>query len=97
MTTLSVRLPDSLHEIARKVAEEDHISLNQFIASAVSEKVSALTTEKYPSHRDGEISVLYNDLRAYLLGRIGYADFRIELLRGFYGGGMCRRWGRLSL
>ncbi|HLF98677.1 MAG TPA: DUF6290 family protein [Methylococcaceae bacterium] len=47
MTTLSVRLPDSLHEIARKVAEEDHISLNQFIASAVSEKVAALTAEKY--------------------------------------------------
>ncbi len=51
MTTLSVRLPDSLHEIARKVAEEDHISLNQFIASAVSEKVSALTTEKYLEQR----------------------------------------------
>jgi predicted transcriptional regulator len=47
MTTLSIRLPDSLHEIARKVAEEDHISLNQFIASAVSEKVAALTAEKY--------------------------------------------------
>jgi len=47
MTTLSVRLPDSLHEIARKVAEDDHISLNQFIASAVSEKVAALTAEKY--------------------------------------------------
>jgi len=47
MTTLSIRLPDSLHEIAKKVASEDHISLNQFIASAVSEKVAALTAEKY--------------------------------------------------
>ena len=51
MTTLSIRLPDSLHEMARKVAEEDHISLNQFIASAVSEKVAALTAEKYLNER----------------------------------------------
>jgi predicted transcriptional regulator len=51
MTTLSIRLPDSLHEMARKVADEDHISLNQFIASAVSEKVAALTAEKYLKER----------------------------------------------
>ncbi len=51
MTTLSVRLPNSLHEIARKVAEDDRISLNQFIASAVSEKVAALTAEKYLEER----------------------------------------------
>lgn len=51
MTTLSIRLPDSLHEIAKKVAEDDHISLNQFIASAVAEKVAALTAETYLKER----------------------------------------------
>jgi len=51
MTTLSIRLPDSLHVIAKKVAEQDNISLNQFIASAVSEKIAALTAETYLAER----------------------------------------------
>ena len=51
MTTISVRLPDSLHKMAKNVASEDHISMNQFIASAVAEKISALTTEKYLGER----------------------------------------------
>jgi hypothetical protein len=33
--------------MAKSVASEDHISMNQFIASAVAEKISALTTGKY--------------------------------------------------
>ncbi len=51
MSTISVRLPDSLHNLAREIASEDHISMNQFIASAVAEKISALTTEKYLNER----------------------------------------------
>ena len=51
MSTISVRLPDSLHKMAKTVASEDHISMNQFIASAVAEKISALTTEKYLGER----------------------------------------------
>jgi len=43
MSAIIVRLPDSIHKMAREVASEDHISLNQFIASAVAEKLSALT------------------------------------------------------
>jgi len=33
--------------MAKDVAVEDNVSLNQFIATAVAEKVAALTTEKY--------------------------------------------------
>lgn len=51
MSTISIRLPDSLHQIAKTIAAEDHISMNQFIASAVAEKVSALTTESYLKER----------------------------------------------
>ncbi len=51
MSVLSVRLPDSLHRMAKNVAEEDHVSLNQFIATAVAEKVAALTTETYLQSR----------------------------------------------
>ncbi len=51
MSVLSVRLPESLHKMAKDVAEEDKVSLNQFIATAVAEKVAALTTEKYLESR----------------------------------------------
>jgi hypothetical protein len=51
MSTISVRLPDSLHNMAKTIASQDHISMNQFIASAVAEKVSALATETYLKER----------------------------------------------
>ena len=51
MSTISVRLPDSLHQMAKVIASQDHVSMNQFIASAVAEKVSALTTESYLKER----------------------------------------------
>ena len=51
MTTLSIRLPDSLHRLAKDIATADHVSMNQFIASAVAEKVSALACETYLKQR----------------------------------------------
>ena len=47
MSTLSLRLPDSLHAKVRELAERDDISINQFIATAVAEKMSALLTLDY--------------------------------------------------
>jgi len=47
MSTISLRLPDSLHERVRKLAKEDNISINQFVATALAEKMSALLTEEY--------------------------------------------------
>ena len=44
MSQIALRLPDSLHERARALAQRDNTSLNQFIALAVAEKVSALET-----------------------------------------------------
>lgn len=51
MSVISVRLPDSLHQLARNISAKDRTSLNQFIASAVAEKVSALATENYIAER----------------------------------------------
>jgi len=51
MSTLSVRLPDSLHNKARELAKRDNISINQMIATALAEKISALTTEEYLEER----------------------------------------------
>lgn len=51
MSTLSLRLPDSLHEMARRLAKEEHVSVNQFISSALAEKISTLATETYLKER----------------------------------------------
>jgi hypothetical protein len=51
MSTLSLRLPDSLHKQIRELAKQEGISINQFIATAVAEKLSALMTEEYLEER----------------------------------------------
>lgn len=51
MSTLSLRLPDSLHETARTLARNEHVSVNQLISTAVAEKISALMTETYLAKR----------------------------------------------
>lgn len=47
MSTLSLRIPNSLHDQIRQLAKQDGISINQFLASAAAEKMSALMTEDY--------------------------------------------------
>ena len=47
MSSLSLRLPESLHQRLRELAERDDISINQFIATAVAEKAAALLTVEY--------------------------------------------------
>ena len=51
MGTLSVRLPDSLHKRARSLAKEEHISINQLLATALAEKIAALDAESYIRER----------------------------------------------
>ena len=51
MSALNLRLPDSLHRHIREIARRDGVSINLFITSAVSEKISALTTEDYIADR----------------------------------------------
>ena len=46
-STYPLRLPKSLKEKVAKVAKRDGTSINQFIAIAVAEKVSALETERF--------------------------------------------------
>ena len=47
MSTLSLRLPASLHHKIRELSERDEVSINQFIATAVAEKTAALLTVEY--------------------------------------------------
>ncbi len=51
MSTLSIRLPESLHKQVKELAKTEGISMNQFIALAVAEKMSALLTVEYLEER----------------------------------------------
>jgi len=51
MSTLSLRLPESLHKQVRELADREGISINQFVVMAVAEKMSALLTEEYLEER----------------------------------------------
>ncbi len=51
MSQVALRLPDSLHQYAKQLAAQDSASLNQFIVTAVAEKISALNTEAFFQQR----------------------------------------------
>ena len=47
MTTINVRIPDSIHAKIREIAERDGISVDQFLASAAAEKLAAFLSDDY--------------------------------------------------
>ena len=49
--TYPLRLPRSLKEAVKQISREDGTSINQFVATAVAEKVSALQTARYFADR----------------------------------------------
>ena len=51
MSTMSVRLPNSVHARLRQLAAREGVSMNQLVATAVAEKVSAIETEEYLAAR----------------------------------------------
>jgi hypothetical protein len=51
MSTMSVRLPNSLHRQLRELAEREGVSMNQLISSAVGEKLASLLTVEYLRER----------------------------------------------
>jgi len=51
MSTLSIRLPNSLHQHAKRLARDEGVSVNQLVSSALAEKLSALYAGRYLSER----------------------------------------------
>lgn len=49
--TYPLRLPKSLKEAVERLSKEDRTSINQFVATAVAEKVSAMQTATFFSDR----------------------------------------------
>ncbi len=78
MSTLSLRLPDSLHNQIKKLASEDGISINQFVVSAVAEKTSAFLTKSYLEDR-GQLSSKTKFKKALSKFPKGDSDFFDEL------------------
>ncbi|MGB5062567.1 MAG: hypothetical protein WBQ37_02235 [Candidatus Competibacter sp.] len=66
MANYALRVPESLFAYARQVAEEEHVSMNQFFVTAIAEKVSALKTEAYFRERQarGDLSTFDDWLAA---------------------------------
>jgi uncharacterized protein (DUF1778 family) len=51
MSALNLRVPNSVRRHIKEIATREGVSINQFISSAVSEKVSAILTEEYIASR----------------------------------------------
>ena len=51
MTTMSLRLPDSIHRQLKALAERDGVSMNHMVTIAVAEKTAALLTVDYLEER----------------------------------------------
>lgn len=51
MSTMSLRLPDSLHRKVREFARKEGVSINQLVATALAEKLSAMMTVEYLEQR----------------------------------------------
>ena len=52
-STYPLRLPRSIKAEAERLAKQDGISVNQFIATAVAEKLSAMRTAEFFAERQG--------------------------------------------
>ena len=51
MSALSLRLPKTLHEQLKELAQEEGISVNQFVMLAVAEKIATISTIEYLEKR----------------------------------------------
>ncbi len=51
MSIVQVQIPDSLQKSLSDLADRDGISIDQFISTAIAEKLSALMTENYLKDR----------------------------------------------
>lgn len=51
MNTISLSLPESLHQRMQEVANKDQVSIDQFVISAIAEKIAAFMTRDYLEER----------------------------------------------
>jgi len=56
MSTISLRIPESLHKHAKDLAKQEGVSMNQLITTALAEKMSVIETETYLKERANRAS-----------------------------------------
>ena len=56
MSTLSIRLPDSLHQQLKEAAQQEGVSINQLVLMAVTRQVSALHLANLIERHGGPVS-----------------------------------------
>ncbi|MGE4295801.1 MAG: toxin-antitoxin system HicB family antitoxin [Campylobacterales bacterium] len=68
---IALRLPDSLGKELKTFSQKESVSMNQFIATAVAEKMATIQTYDYLAERAkrGDLGHLKQ-----MLGRVGDAD-----------------------
>ena len=64
MSALTIRLPNSVHQKIKELAERDEISVNQFIASAAAEKMASVMT--LDCHKAEPAKGKRNDFKKFL-------------------------------
>ena len=57
ISTFPLRLPASLKETVAEISREEGTSINQFVAMAVAEKVSAMKTADFFAQRRGNADI----------------------------------------
>ena len=84
MSSLNLRLSESLHNKIRKLAQQEDMSINQFIATDVAEKAAALLTVDYLEERAGR-----SDPRLFARGKIGVVDVGATATRSWASRAPC--------
>lgn len=79
MSTLSLRLPESIHEGARKYAQKEGLPINHLAATALAEKLAALGAEEYIQARAarGELAKFNRVLKVVPTGEATAGDDRV--------------------
>ena len=67
-TVYPLRMPSSLKQAVREVSRRDGTSINQFVNTAVAEKLSAMRTAEFFAERDSQADI---DAARRLLRRRG--------------------------
>ncbi len=76
---VALRLPDSLGMCLKEFSKQEHISMNQFIAMAIAEKMSALQTYDYLEERAKAGSIAHG---RQILGKVPHRKplFKADVL-----------------
>ena len=78
-STYPLRLPHSVKAEVERLAKQDGISVNQFIATAVAEKLSAMRTAEFFAERRARADfVAFDQLMRRDGGEPPHADDKIE-------------------